>query len=321
MTLRDPSRESSFRAPSGWGMFLVQLAVLAGLVYALIWFVPWIQDQQRTAAEAARAAGTPWHDDTGTTIAAFVIGEILVFLGWLLCWFGFFIVEPNVARVLVLFGRYRGSVRENGFYWTNPFTLKPKVSLKAHNVASEKIKVNDLLGNPIEIGAVVVWQVRDTAQAKFDVEDFQDYVNVQIETAIRHLASSHPYEEAMAAGAQQSLRGSTEELASELKGEVQRRLDRAGVEVLDTRITHLAYAPEIAAAMLQRQQATAIIAARRLIVEGAVGMVEQALEDLSSKRILQLDDERKATLVGNLLVVLCGHSAPAPVINAGSLYT
>lgn len=321
MTDRQPSREQAFRAMSGWGMFVFQLLVLAGLVWALMWFVPWIQGEQRAAFEAARAAGQVYVDETGPTIAAFVIACVLVFLTWLTCWFGFFIVEPNVARVLVLFGRYRGSVRDNGFYWTNPFTLKPKVSLKAHNVASEKIKVNDLLGNPIEIGAVIVWQVHDTAQAKFDVEDFQDYVNVQIETAIRHLASTHPYEEAMAAGAQQSLRGSTEELATELKGEVQRRLDRAGIEVLDTRITHLAYAPEIAAAMLQRQQATAVIAARRLIVEGAVGMVEHALEDLGKKRILELDDERKATLVGNLLVVLCSHVAPAPVVNTGSLYT
>ncbi len=321
MTLREPSRENTVRTLSGWAAFVLQLAVLAGLVYALIWFVPWIQDQQRTAAQAARDAGTPWRDDTGPTIAVFVVGEVLVFLGWLTCCFGYFIVQPNVARPLILFGRYRGTVRENGFYWTNPFTLKPKVSLKAHNVASEKIKVNDLLGNPIEIGAVVVWQVRDTAQAKFDVENFENYVNVQIETAIRHLASAHPYEEAMVAGAQQSLRGSTEELATELKAEVQRRLDRAGVEVLDTRITHLAYAPEIAAAMLQRQQATAVIAARRLIVEGAVGMVEHALEDLGKKRIVVLDDERKATLVGNLLVVLCSHSATTPVINTGTLYT
>jgi regulator of protease activity HflC (stomatin/prohibitin superfamily) len=166
---------------------------------------------------------------------------------------------------------------------------------------------------------VVVWQVRDTAQARFDVQDFENYVNVQIETAIRHLASTHPYEEAMGDGSVQSLRGSTEELCSELKQEVQTRLDRAGIEVLDTRITHMAYAPEIAAAMLQRQQATAIIAARRLIVQGAVGMVEHALEDLSKNHIVELDDDRKATLVGNLLVVLCGHATPTPVINTGTL--
>jgi regulator of protease activity HflC (stomatin/prohibitin superfamily) len=307
MTSRDASREVEFRALSGWGMLGLQLLAPVGFVAAIVWFVGHVEG----------VGG----DVPGPQIAAFVVSLVLLFFTWLVSWFGFFIVQPNVGRVLVLFGRYRGTLRENGLYWTNPFTLRHKVSLKAHNVASEKIKVNDVLGNPIEIGAVVVWQVRDTAQAKFDVENFENYVNVQIETAIRHLASSHPYEEAMVEGALQSLRGSTEELASELKDEVQRRLDRAGVEVLDTRITHLAYAPEIASAMLQRQQATAIIAARRLIVQGAVGMVEHALEDLSSKHILQLDDERKATLVGNLLVVLCGHSAPTPIINAGTLYS
>ncbi len=312
MTPRDPSREVPFRSLSAWGMLGLQLLAPFALAASVVWFVRHV--------DAARDVADPTLG-VGAQIALFVVAVSLAFLFWLLLWFGFYIVQPNVARVLVLFGRYRGTVRENGFYWTNPFTLRHKVSVKAHNVASEKIKVNDVLGNPIEIGAVVVWQVSDTAQAKFDVENFENYVNVQIETAIRHLASSHPYEEAMVAGAAQSLRGSTEELATELKGEVQRRLDRAGVEVLDTRITHLAYAPEIAAAMLQRQQATAIIAARRLIVEGAVGMVEHALEDLGKKRVVSLDEERKATLVGNLLVVLCGHTAPSPVINAGSLYS
>jgi regulator of protease activity HflC (stomatin/prohibitin superfamily) len=309
MTPRDPSREIIFRSLSGWGMLALQLLAPLGFVAAIIWFVGHVQ--------AMQAAGL--RSEVGPHIAVFVVAMVLCFFTWLLFWTGFFVVQPNVARVLVLFGRYRGTVRENGLYWTNPFTLKPKLSLKAHNVASEKIKVNDLLGNPIEIGAVVVWQVRDTAQARFDVQDFENYVNVQIETAIRHLASTHPYEEAMGDGSVQSLRGSTEELCSELKQEVQTRLDRAGIEVLDTRITHMAYAPEIAAAMLQRQQATAIIAARRLIVQGAVGMVEHAIEDLSTKHIIELDDDRKATLVGNLLVVLCGHATPTPVINTGTL--
>ncbi len=318
MSPRELSREVVFRALSGWGM-LVALLLVPGLLVALgFWVVGHAHALDEAASSAA--AGGPVALPGDTWIGWYIAFTVVSGLVWVTMWCGFFIVEPNVARVLVLFGRYRGSVRENGLYWTNPFTLRPKVSLKAHNVASDKIKVNDLLGNPIEIGAVVVWQVFDTAQAKFDVEDFQDYVNVQIETAIRHLASSHPYEEAMLDGAQQSLRGSTEELATELKGEVQRRLERAGVEVLDTRITHLAYAPEIAAAMLQRQQATAVIAARKLIVEGAVGMVEQALEDLGKKHVLELDEERRATLVGNLLVVLCSHVAPAPVINTGSLY-
>jgi regulator of protease activity HflC (stomatin/prohibitin superfamily) len=311
MTARDPSRETTFRGFSGWGMFVFLLLVPLGYFFAIRWCVERV--------EALEAAGR--HADVGGQIALVVVPLVIFFFVWLTLWAGFFVVQPNVARVLVLFGRYRGTVRDNGFYWTNPFTLKHKLSLKAHNVASEKIKVNDLLGNPIEIGSVVVWQVRDTAQAQFDVENFEDYVNVQIETAIRHLASTHPYEEAMMDGATQSLRGSTDELNSELKTEVQARLDRAGIEVLDTRITHLAYAPEIAAAMLQRQQATAIIAARKLIVQGAVGMVEHALQDLGAKRIVELDDERKATLVGNLLVVLCGHATPTPIVNAGTLYS
>jgi SPFH domain / Band 7 family len=309
MTARDPSREVLFPSVSGWGVLALQLLAPFGFAAAIIGFVGHVQAMQAAGQRA----------DVGPHIAVFVVAMLLAFVTWVLFWAGFFVVQPNVARVLVLFGRYRGTVRANGLYWTNPFTLRPKISLKAHNVASEKIKVNDLLGNPIEIGAVVVWQVRDTAQARFDVQDFENYVNVQIETAIRHLASTHPYEEAMGDGSKLSLRGSTEELASELKVEVQARLDRAGIEVLDTRITHLAYAPEIAAAMLQRQQATAIIAARRLIVQGAVGMVEHALEDLSKNHIVELDDDRKATLVGNLLVVLCGHATPTPVINTGTL--
>lgn len=303
MTQRDASREREFQPSSGWGVLVRQGVLLGLIIAAILVFVPWVLEK-------------PFYE-RGPFIGLFVIAEALCLIAWVVSWCGFFVVEPNVARVLILFGHYRGTVRQNGLHWVNPFTRRPKVSLKAHNVASDKIKVNDLLGNPIEIGAVVVWQVRDTAQARFDVENFESYVNVQIETAIRHLASTHPYEEAMVAGAQQSLRGSTEELATELKAEVQRRLDRAGVEVLDTRITHLAYAPEIAAAMLQRQQATAIIAARRLIVDGAVGMVEHALSDLSKKQVLTLNDDRKAALVGNLLVVLCGHSSPVPVINAG----
>jgi regulator of protease activity HflC (stomatin/prohibitin superfamily) len=236
------------------------------------------------------------------------------------CIFGFFIVTPNHSRVLVLFGRYRGTVREAGFYWTNPFTSKRNVSLRAHNVASEKIKVNDLLGNPIEIGAVIVWRVCDTAQSSFDVEDHETYVDVQVETAIREIAKTHPYDDGQTAENLISLRGDTSAVVAELATELQARLQRAGIEVLEARISHLAYAPEIASAMLQRQQATAIIAARQLIVEGAVSIVEHALADLSKKRVVELDDERKATLVGNLLVVLCGQSAPVPVLNTGGLY-
>ena len=234
---------------------------------------------------------------------------------------GYFIVNPNMSRVLVLFGRYRGTVRKDGFFWTNPFTSKKSVSLRAHNLASQKIKVNDLLGNPIEIGAVVVWRVRDTAQASFDVEDYQEYVDLQTEAAIRNLAQQHPYDDALTDVDVPTLRGDTETVAGELSAELQSRFERAGIEVVEARLSHLAYASEIASAMLQRQQASAIIAARRLIVDGAVGMVEHALEDLGKKGVVELDDERRATLVGNLLVVLCGHQAPTPVLNTGSLYT
>lgn len=233
---------------------------------------------------------------------------------------GFFLVNPNMSRVLVLFGTYRGSVRKEGFYWTNPFTSKTRVSLKAHNVASDKIKVNDLGGNPIEIGAVVVWQVRDTAQAEFAVEDYQHYVDVQIETAVRQLASTHPYDEGQADANVPTLRGDSTEVAEQLQSQLSRRLERAGIEVLEARLSHLAYAPEIASAMLQRQQASAIIAARAQIVDGAVSMVEHALDELNKKNVVELDDERRATLVGNLLVVLCSHAEPTPVLNTGSLY-
>src|SRR5688572_22053212 len=249
-----------------------------------------------------------------------VIAAAIVTVVCLVSLFGFFVVTPNHSRVLVLFGRYRGTVREPGFYWTNPFTSKKVLSLRAHNVASEKIKVNDLLGNPIEIGAVIVWRVRDTAQAIFDVEDHEKYVDVQVETAIREIAKGHPYDDGQTEEDMISLRGDTSAVVEELKNELQARLQRAGVEVLEARISHLAYAPEIASAMLQRQQATAIIAARQKIVEGAVSIVEQALADLGKKRVIELDDERKATLVGNLLVVLCGGVAPVPVLNTGGLY-
>ncbi len=235
--------------------------------------------------------------------------------------FGFFIVNPNQASVLVLFGRYRGTERRDGLHWTNPFTIRSKVSLKAHNLNGQKIKVNDLLGNPIEIAAVVVWQVRDTGRAKFDVENFEEYVAVQSEAALRQLASGHPYDDGQHATVKTTLRGSSAEVARELAIALEQRLERAGVEVLEARLSHLAYAAEIASAMLQRQQASAVIAARQMIVEGAVGMVEMALSELSKKNVVVLDDERKAQLVGNLLVVLCAHENPQPVLNTGSLYT
>jgi len=233
---------------------------------------------------------------------------------------GYFLVNPNMARVLVLFGIYRGTVRREGFYWTNPFTWKLKVSLKAHNLNGKTLKVNDHIGNPIEIATVVVWRVKDTAKAKFDVEDFEEFVSVQSEAALRQLATSHPYDEGHSDTVKTTLRGSQNEVSAELQEALQQRLDAAGVQVIEARLSHLAYAPEIASAMLQRQQATAIIAARTMIVDGAVGMVEMALDKLSDKGVLALDAERRATLAGNLLVVLCAHENPTPVLNTGSLY-
>jgi len=234
----------------------------------------------------------------------------------LLCLCGLFIVGPNMSRVLVLFGRYKGTVRKQGFFWTNPFTLKHKLSLKAHNIASETIKVNDSRGNPIEIGAVVVWQVNDTAQALFDVEDYASYVDIQAETSVRAIASSHPYDEGDSEGVV-SLLGDSSQVAEELQVLLADQLKRAGIEVLEARISHLAYAPEIAQAMLQRQQAEAIIAARTKIVEGAVSMVEHALRDLSERGVVKLDDDRRAAMVSNLLVVLCGQENAQPIIHAG----
>jgi regulator of protease activity HflC (stomatin/prohibitin superfamily) len=236
------------------------------------------------------------------------------------CLFGFYIVNPNQSRVLVLFGRYVGSVRREGFFWTNPFTLKHGLSLRAHNLDGSTLKVNDLMGNPVEISAVVVWRVNDTSRARFEVEDYEHYVQVQSDAAVRQIATSYPYDDLHAEGAELTLRGSTDEIAKELTHQLSERLASAGVEVIEARLNHLAYAPEIASAMLQRQQAKAIIAARRQIVEGAVGMVDMALHELNEQHILELDDERKATLVGNLLVILCGQANAQPVLNTGGLY-
>lgn len=234
--------------------------------------------------------------------------------------FGLFIVSPNQSRVMVLFGRYRGTVRKEGFWWTNPFTVKKALSLKAHNLNGEKLKVNDLLGNPIEIAVVVVWQVEDTARAAFDVEDHGHFVSVQSEAAVRQLASRHPYDDGQAEDVETTLRGSADVVADELEVMLSERLARAGVRVIEARLSHLAYAQEIAAAMLQRQQAGAIISARARIVEGAVGMVEMALAQLEKGSAIELDAERRAALVGNLLVVLCAHESPTPVLNTGTLY-
>lgn len=231
---------------------------------------------------------------------------------------GFFIVHPNESRVLVLFGKYAGTVIDSGFWWTNPFTTKKHVFLRIRNFNSEKLKVNDLHGNPIEIAAVIVWRVVDTAHAMFDVENFEQFVAIQSETAIRALAQEYSYdshEEQVS-----SLRGNPQEIAEALKKQVQTRLEVAGVAVNEARLTHLAYAPEIAQAMLRRQQAQAIIAARRKIVEGAVGMVHDALLMLSEQKIVTLDEEKKATMVNNLMVALVSETSAQPIINTGTLY-
>jgi regulator of protease activity HflC (stomatin/prohibitin superfamily) len=231
---------------------------------------------------------------------------------------GFFVVYPNEARVLTLFGKYSGSVKRDGFHWANPFLAKKRLSLRIRNFESQKIKVNDHEGNPIEIASIVVWRVVETAEASFEVDNYEHYVKVQTEAAVRNLATQYPYD-AYVEG-HKSLRGNTSDVADQLKIEVQDRLAKAGVEVLETRISHLAYAPEIAHAMLQRQQAGAIIAARSRIVEGAVGMVEMALDLLSQRDVVHLDNERKAAMVSNLLVVLCGDRNTQPVVNTGTIY-
>lgn len=233
---------------------------------------------------------------------------------------GLIIVNPNESRVLILFGNYLGTVKTGGFFWVNPFTVKKKVSLRAFNLNGQQLKVNDSVGNPIEIAAVIVWQVNETAKAVFAVENYLQYVNIQSEAAVRHLANSYPYDHIEDESASITLRGGAEEVSRMLEQELNERLFRAGIEVVEARISHLAYAPEIAQAMLQRQQASAIIAARRLIVEGAVGMVEMALNKMAEKNLVELDEERKAAMVSNLLVVLCGERSVSPVVNAGTLY-
>ncbi|HLE32333.1 MAG TPA: SPFH domain-containing protein [Bacteroidota bacterium] len=245
--------------------------------------------------------------------------EIPLFLYTVLHMVGFFVVQPNEGRVLVLFGKYIGSVRDSGFHWANPFAIKKHISLRIRNFNSEKIKVNDKHGNPIEIAAVVVWRVVDTSRALFDVEDFEEFVGIQSETAIRGLATSYPYDSQTEEVA--SLRGNPQLIAEQLQKELQTRLQVAGVEVTESRISHLAYAPEIAQAMLRRQQAQAIIDARKKIVEGAVGMVDDALRLLSEHHIVELDEEKKATMVNNLMVALVSETQAQPIINTGTLYS
>jgi regulator of protease activity HflC (stomatin/prohibitin superfamily) len=285
-------RERERQAMNGVAVLVLGLA---GLVFGVLWLI--LAAKQKDGMQVIGAAAT--------LLAA---GFVLV---------GLFTVAPNEAQVLQLFGDYVGTVRQPGLRWANPFYTKHKISTRVRNFESAHLKVNDLEGNPIEIAAVVVWKVVDTAEASFEVDDYNNYVHVQSEAALRNLATIYSYD---SHDDHESLRGTTAKIAEHLKQEIHDRLIKAGVEVLESRISHLAYAPEIAAAMLQRQQAGAIIAARQRIVEGAVGMVEMALEMLSAKQVVRLDEERKAQMVSNLLVVLCGERGTQPVVNTGTIY-
>jgi len=328
------NRERVVKVPNGWVMFPIVLLMFLGGIALLIYSI----------AAGVKAEGHPFW-------SLFVLALILEPLSIVL-FVGFFTLQPNEARVLVLFGEYKGTVRDAGFHWGNPFysnasiqhgTTGPtveverhvgagkpghsgpkrpsrfKVSLRARNFNSDKLKVNDKRGNPIEIAAVIVWRVQDTAQAVFDVDDFQNYVRVQSESALRHLASVYAYDHGEEN--EVTLRSGVEEVSQALKQELQERLNKAGVLIEEARLTHLAYAPEIAQAMLRRQQAEAVIAARQKIVHGAVSMVDMALRELAEKEVVELDTERRAAMVSNLMVVLCGESEVHPVVNTGTLYT
>ncbi|MFF3936395.1 SPFH domain-containing protein [Streptomyces phaeofaciens] len=279
------------------------LALLSGLVGLLA-----------GAAMIALGAGM---DATGAK-AGLITGGILVGLAAFLSMCGLNTVAPGEARVVQLFGRYRGTIREDGLRWVNPFTSREKISTRVRNHETAVLKVNDAYGNPIELAAVVVWRVQDTAQATFEVDDFLEFVSTQTEAAVRHIAIEYPYDSHDEAGL--SLRGNAEEITEKLAVELHARVEAAGVRIIESRFTHLAYAPEIASAMLQRQQAGAVVAARREIVDGAVGMVEAALARIAEQGIVELDEERKAAMVSNLMVVLCGDRAPQPVLNTGTLY-
>ncbi len=298
------NKERIARSLPGIPMLLVLLAVSIVLPLAFLWWIGSVVAPLGDAIGVAEGLGfLLWI----AAFAAVVIG-----------WYGLTPVNPNEARAVVLFGRYRGTIRDQGLAWVNPFTMRRKISVRVRNFETNKLKVNDHDGNPIEIAAVVVWKVTDTAEALFEVDDYENFVNVQAESALRNLATSHPYDAHN--DGQVALRANQAEVADQLRQEIQDRLEKAGVQVIEARISHLAYAPEIANAMLRRQQANAVIAARTRIVEGAVGMVEMALEQLSAKQVVQLDEERKAQMVSNLLVVLCSEHETQPVLNTGTLY-
>lgn len=281
--------EKIIKPPSGYLTLVLFLVLLAGGIFAL-------------------------------TQESFIAGAAILLFDFILVLPGLIIVNPNESRVLTLFGKYVGTVKSDGFFWVNPLTAKKKLSLRARNLNGQQLKVNDKMGNPIEIAAVIVWQVKETAKATFSVENYLQYVNIQSEAAVRHLANSFAYDNLEDESADITLKDGADKVNMLLEEELNERLSRAGIEVIEARISHLAYAQEIASAMLQRQQAAAVIAARRLIVEGAVGMVEMALEKLSQKGIIELDEERKAAMVSNLLVVLCGDKHVQPVVNTGTLY-
>ncbi len=282
-------QEREFKAASGWTTLFVLIAVLAVAIVAAIILPPVIK---------------------------IVAGVVILIDAFLM--FGLFMVNPNEARVLQLFGKYVGTTSQPGLRWANPLLMKKHISLRVRNFETGRMKVNDIDGNPIEIASIVVWKVVDTAEACFEVDHYDEFVKIQSEAAVRNLATQYAYDSSD--DDILSLRGSTAQISDKLRIEIQARLDKAGVEVLEARISHLAYSPEIAEAMLRRQQAGAIIAARQLIVEGAVGMVEMALDKLSERHIIELDHERKASMVSNLLVVLCGETSTQPVINTGTMY-
>jgi len=289
------SKERSGSAYNGYTMLLVLLGIVAGCLAVFVGLGPII----------------------GPIVVVPVF--ILSVISFVLVAVGFFMIQPNQAVVITLFGEYRGTVRTEGLQWIWPWMGKKKVSVRAHNIHSDKVKINDLRGNPIEIACNVVWRVADTAQAVFDVEDYEEFVNIQIEAGLRTVGSRHPYDD-MSEDDEVTLRGSADVVNSELITELNDRLKVSGIIVDEAGLTHLAYAPEIAGAMLRRQQADAVIAARKKVVIGAVGMVEDALEKLSGDGIVELDDERRAAMVSNLMVVLCGDREAQPVVNAGTLY-
>lgn len=296
------NRERQVRVVNGWWMVPVSFALLVLVMWMFVRFVL-----------SAIHAGPHELPDFYS-----LLGGVLALLAFVFTTFGYFTLQPNEAAVLTLFGAYRGTVREAGWNWTFPFNLRRRISLRLHNLQGERLKVNDKRGNPVEIAAIVIWRVQDTAQAVFDVEQYADFVGTQTESALRHLASSYPYDHGE--GNEVTLRGGMDEIAVRLQEELQQRVERAGLVIEESRLTHLAYAPEIAGVMLRRQQAEAIIDARQKIVHGAVTMVQMALQDLTANKVIELDEERKATMVSNLLVVLCGEREAQPVINAGTLY-